>query len=128
MRLMKGLDKFLERVQDRALFDLAPREDSDKRAAIELDRIPGAREAHDYIEIEPVRQAFYELLRLALKLGLKVHPSPHGNVRYAFSFGANAHPSCRVTKSWLAFYRDPDSWNKIESVSSVTSDLFSGVS
>ena len=31
-RLMKGLDEFLERDQDRALFDLAPRQDSNQSA------------------------------------------------------------------------------------------------
>ena len=31
-RLMNGLDEFLERDQDRALFNLAPRQDSDQIA------------------------------------------------------------------------------------------------
>ena len=65
---------------------------------------------------------------MALKLGLEVRHSHHGNVRHAFSFGAKPHPSCRVTKNHLAFYRDKDNWEEIKSVSDVTSDLFSGVS
>ena len=39
-RLMNGLDEFLERDQDRALFNLAPRQDSDQIATNTTD-MPG---------------------------------------------------------------------------------------
>ena len=41
-RLMKGLDSFLERDRDRALFDLAPRLDSIKKAVSESPTRPKA--------------------------------------------------------------------------------------
>ena len=43
-RLMKGLDEFLERDQDRALFNLAPRQDLDKNNQRQIRAALGAAE------------------------------------------------------------------------------------
>ena len=43
-RLMNGLDEFLERDQDRALFNLAPRQDLDKNNQRQIRAALGAAE------------------------------------------------------------------------------------
>ena len=88
-----------------------------------LDRIPGARDAHDNMIKSPdARHAFRALLALAMDGGREVRCAPHGSVT-SFKLGRKRHPSVRIAQHWLAFYTTPHDWRKIQSIADVTPDL-----
>ena len=75
-----------------------------------------ARQAHDYIKVNEVRQAFCQLLSGVLSTGNAVRYSPHGKVEWAFQLGPTRHPAVRVTREWLAIYLTANDWVTIKSV------------